>query len=143
MQFNSVLCGICNREKLLCACQTVLIDVGHHNHRRADVTMQRIGQRAKPHRTCACKNGKLPVLTDTHFVFIYAHARVEAGVECADAAAHWLGKGCLIICLSFVFKQAAKFHHLGGQDAISCVAAEKLVGIAGRPHGSLVIERGL
>ena len=105
--------------------------------------MQRVGQRAQAHRAGRGQQCELATLADTHLVLIHAHAGVEAGVERADAATHRLSERGLVVCLALVLEQAAQLHHLGGNDAVGRVAAEELVGIAGGPHGALVVERGL
>ena len=143
MQLDTVLCSFLDREQLLGAGETVLVDVGHNDHGRAHVAVQRVGQRAEAHRARTREDGQLAALADAHFVLIDAHAGVEAGVERTDAAAHRFREGRFVIGLALVFEQAAQLHDLGRDDAVGRVSAEELVRVAGGPHGALVVERGL
>ena len=74
---------------------------------------------------------------------VHAHLGVVSGVECADGAAHGLGQRSLVVGAALVLQQAAQLHDLGRDDAVGGIAAEELVGVAGAPHGALVVQGGL
>ena len=71
---------------------------------------------------------------------VYPHLRMIGGMECADAAGHWLCQRCFIICASLIFQQTAQFHHFRRNDAIRGVAAEELIGITRAPHRPFIIQ---
>ena len=143
VQFNAVLGCLLDREQLRSTREALSVDIGHDHERGAHVAVQCIGQCAKAHRACCGEQRELAAFADAHFVLIHAHAGVEAGVERADAAAHRLSEGCFVIRLALVFEQAAQLHDLSRDDAVGRVAAEEFIRVAGRPHGALVVERGL
>ena len=144
VQLDAVLLlDLGRREQRLGACQTVLVHIGHNDHGRTDVTVQRIRQRTQTHRTGTCHDGQLAALFNTHFVVINTHLGVISGVERTDRAAHRLSKRRLVVGTPLVLEQAAKFHNLSRNDAVGRIAAEELVGIAGAPHRALVVERRL
>ena len=144
MQLDAVLLlDLGRREQRLGACQTVLVHIGHNDHGRTDVTVQRIRQRTQTHRTGTCHDGQLSALFNTHFVVINTHLGVISGVERTDRAAHRLGKRRLVVGTPLVLEQAAKFHNLSRNDAVGRIAAEELVGVSGAPHRALVVERRL
>ena len=79
-----LLLDLGRREQRLSACQTVLVHIGHNDHGRTDVTVQRIRQRPQAHRTGTCHDGQLAALFNTHFVVINTHLGVISGVERTD-----------------------------------------------------------
>ena len=113
MQIDAVLLlDLGRREQRLSACQTVLVHIGHNDHGRTDVTVQRIRQRTQAHRTGTCHDGQLAALLDAHFVMVNAHLGVISGVERTDRAAHRLSKRRLVVGTPLVLEQAAKLHNL-------------------------------
>ena len=143
VQLDALGGPLLRREEAGRAVEAVLVDVGDHHHRGVDVAVERVGQRAQAHRAGAGHDGQAAVLLDAHLVGVDAHLGVVGGVEGADRAAHRVGQGGFVVGLAGVFQHAAALHHLGGQDAVGGVAAAELVGVAGAPHGALVVEGGL
>ena len=74
---------------------------------------------------------------------VHAHLGVVSCIESADGAAHRLGQRSLVVSAALVLQQAAQLHDLSGDDAVGGIAAEELVGVAGAPHGALVVQGGL
>ena len=123
--------------------QTILVDIGDHHHTGAHITVQCVGQSTQTHGTCTSQNGQLAALLDAHIVMVHTHLGVVSGVERTDGAAHGLGQRSLVVGASLVLQQAAQLHDLGRDDAVGGIAAEELVGVAGAPHGALVVQGGL
>ena len=105
--------------------------------------MQCVGQSTQTHGACTGQNRQLATLLDAHIVMVHTHLGVVGGVESTDGAAHRLGQRSLVVSTALVLQQAAQFHDLGRDDAVGGVAAEELVGVAGAPHGALVVQGGL
>ena len=123
--------------------QTILVDIGDHHHAGAHITVQCVGQSTQTHGACTGQNRQLATLLDAHIVMVHTHLGVVGGVESTDGAAHRLGQRSLVVSTALVLQQAAQFHDLGRDDAVGGVAAEELVGVAGAPHGALVVQGGL
>lgn len=105
--------------------------------------MQCVGQSTQTHGACTGQNRQLATLLDAHIVMVHTHLGVVGGVESTDGAAHRLGQRSLVVSTALVLQQAAQFHDLGRDDAVGGIAAEELVGVAGAPHGALVVQGGL
>ena len=102
MKFNTFLLICLNREQLFCTIQTILIQICNNNHGRAYITMQRIGQCTKSHRTCTRHNGQLAVFLDAHLMCINTHLCMISCVESTNTAGHRLCQGSLIVSTAFV-----------------------------------------
>ena len=102
--------------------------------------MQCVGQSTQTHGAGTGQNGQLSALLDAHIVMVHTHLGVVSGVERTDGAAHRLGQRSLVVGAALVLQQAAQFHDLGRDDAVGGIAAEELVGVAGAPHGALVVQ---
>jgi hypothetical protein len=58
----------------------------------------------------------------------------------ADDAGHRLGERAHEEGVGRIGQEAAHLHHLGGDDDVGGVAADILVGVAGRPERTLVVD---
>ena len=141
VQVNAfLLLHLTGREQLFGAGKTVGVDVSDDHHTGFPVAVQGIGQRTESHRTGTGHDCQLPAFTDAHFMLVNTHLGVVSGMESTDGAAHRLCKRSFIVCLAFIDQQAAALHYLCGKDAVGGIAAAELIGVAGAPHGALVVQ---
>ena len=105
--------------------------------------MQGVGEGPQAHRAGAGHDREVAALLDAHVVLVDAHVRVVGGMEGTDRAAHGLGERGLVVRLALVHEEATAVEDLVREDAVGGVTAAELVGVAGRVHGALVVERGL
>ena len=122
------------------AIQTRLVDVGHDEEGRTALGVQDVIDGSQPHRAHARQNGHLAVLLNAHLVLVHAVGGVVHRLERTGHAAQRLGQGRAEERFAMVRQQAAALHELVRDHDIGRIAADGPEGVAGRPHGALVVD---
>ncbi len=142
-ELDAVFLRLALREHLAGTCNLLFINICDDDALRMIVADKAVGRRPEAHGAAAAHDDDVAAALQPHLVVVVRLLRVVHRVERADRAGERLPERRLVEAVARKRHERADLHRLVREDAILCVAAEELVGIARRVHAALVVECGL